>query len=46
MTDVTRREVIRALGMSAGVAAATVAVPTLLDLDDAFAETPAPRRPR
>ena len=40
MADVSRREVMRALGMSAGVAAATVAVPVWLELDDALAETP------
>ncbi len=40
MADVSRREVMRAFGVSAGVAAATVAVPAWLDLDDAFAETP------
>lgn len=40
MADVSRREVMRALGVSAGVAAATVAVPAWLELDDAFAEAP------
>jgi hypothetical protein len=40
MTDVSRREVMRALGVTAGMAAATVAAPAWLDLDDAFAEMP------
>jgi carbonic anhydrase len=40
MADVTRRDVMRALGVSAGVAAATVAVPAWLEFDDALAETP------
>ena len=40
MADVSRRELMRVVGLSTGVAVATVAVPALLELDDAFAGTP------